>query len=383
MTRLKIVLVFISLFGICWYTLPSPLPPSWTPESKVRFTATILEQPEYTDSKTIIRSGVWYVPITGYAEIIPGSRVAFVGKVVPQVLGKKITRIVMTDPTFEVVTQRGETKLGLMERGLMGLRQGRDYMVSLLEIWLPEPMSSLAAGILLGVKGQMPTEFYQQLVNTGTLHIIAASGFNVMIVASVLMSLAQRLARRGLAVGMGVTGIWVYVLLSGAGASVIRAGIMGSLTLMAYYWGRPAEAKRLLWITAGVMLLINPLMLVDIGFQLSVAATAGLLYLGAIIQNLDTRLQIPVGIKTFLSNYLYPTLAATLATMPVILWHFGRVSWISPGVNMLVLPVVPLIMGMSAGVIGLGVMSATLGQGMAWFLYVPLAYLVWVIRWFG
>jgi len=223
----------------------------------------------------------------------------------------------------------------------------------------------------------MPRDFYQALVNTGTLHVIAASGFNVSVVAAVLMGVLMRVVSRGWAIGGGIGGIVVYVLIAGASASVIRAGIMGSLTLIAYYLGRPTEARRLLWVSAGIMLLASPLMLLDVGFQLSVAATAGLLYLGPRIQSrfkmLDDRFQF---VQSILANYLYSTLAATVATLPIILWHFGTVSWISPIVNLLVLPIIPLIMGMSAGIL-VG------GRVMAWLTYPILAYMVWVIRWFG
>ena len=234
----------------------------------------------------------------------------------------------------------------------------------------------------------MPYEFYQQLVNTGTLHIVAASGFNVMIVASVLMKTFAKLLPRGWAIVGGVVGIVVYVLLSGASASVVRAGIMGSLTLMAYYLGRPAEARRLLWVTGAIMLLINPLLILDIGFQLSFAATAGLLYIEPGMQELQgsvlckkpknslQRTDPCNGIQMILANYLYPTLAATIATLPIILWHFGRVSWISPLVNVLVLPIVPLIMGMCA-------LTLIGGQVVAWLTYPLLAYMVWVIKLWG
>lgn len=378
MKKSKIVLAFISLFIWRWVSLASPLPPSWTAESKIRYTATVLEKPEYTDSQTIIREGIWYIKIKGYAEIIPGSRVVFVGKVDPKVLGGKVTQIIMTDPTFEITLRPHGSPLRVGERIILLLGSWREKWVAILGKSLPEPMSSLAAGILLGVKGQMPYDFYRQLVKTGTLHIVAASGFNVMIVASVLMGILTKLWSRGFAIAGGVGGIILYVLLSGASASVVRAGIMGSLTLIAYYFGRASEAKRLLWITVGLMLLFNPLYIVEIGFQLSVAATAGLLYIEPPLQILQSKILkfSNGGIQAFLSNYLSPTLAATVATMPVILWHFGRVSWISPLVNMLVLPVVPLIMLMSA-------LTLVGGQVVAWVAYVPLAYLVWVIRLWG
>jgi len=154
--------------------------------------------------------------------------------------------------------------------------------------------------------------------------------------------------------------------------------VMGSLTLIAYYFGRPAEARRLLWVTVGAMLLYNPLYIVDVGFQLSVVATAGLLYVEPWMNKHKSQILkfSNLGIEKFLSDYLYPTLAATVATLPVILCHFGRVSLISPLVNMLILPIVPLLMGMTAGIL-VG------GQLVAWMTYPILAYMVWVIRWFG
>ena len=402
--QVGLISLIVGLIGIRWYTYPSPLPQGWTPESKIRFTALILEEPEYTDSQTIIRSGLWEIKIKGYAEIIPGETLIAVGRIEPKLLGGKIVKIVMKDP--EKITQDLELKHqnGIGNLIVIGVGEGRKRAVGVLEKTLPEPMSSLAAGILLGVKRKMPWEFYQQLVATGTLHVVAASGFNVMIVAMVLMALAKQLWKRGGAIVAGMGGIWLYVLLAGGGAAVVRAGLMGSLTLMAYFWGRASEAKRLLWATVVVMLLINPLWLVDVGFQLSICATGGLLYLGPWIKKrADTGVR-PYGMESWtktpvdtddphrrpygwlhgiLNEYLYPTLAATIATAPVIWWHFGRIAWISPMVNMLVLPVVPLIMGLTAVVAGIGFIWLPLAQAVAWLTYIPLWWMVFVIRWWG
>lgn len=397
MKRVWVVLMFLLAYAWRWGSLDMQLPSSWTAESKVRYTATIWERPEYTDSKTIIRSGIWYISVPGYAEIIPGSKVSFVGKVTPKLLGEKELRIAMMDPTFEVIGQTRCEKISHTGCVILVIGELRERWVAILEKVMPSPMSSLGAGILLGITGQMPYDFYQKLVSTGTLHIVAASGFNVMVVAQVLMSVALLYFRRGVATTLGVLGIWFYVLLAGASASVVRAGIMGSLTLIAYYTGRPAEAKRLLWVTAGVMLLIEPRMVADIGFQLSVAATVGLIYLGAWKLNKfkiqSTKLQTKGSklpnqkylnwIGEFLTEYLHPTIAASLATAPIILWHFGRVSLISPLVNILILPVVPLIMLLCAVVVVLGSVSMSMAYWVGWVAYVPLAWVVWVVESFG
>ncbi|MFZ2200170.1 MAG: ComEC/Rec2 family competence protein [Microgenomates group bacterium] len=392
MKKLKIALLFISFYLLRWLSLPAELPPTWTPESRVRFTATVIEQPEYTDTNTIVRVGVWYVNLRGYAEIIPGSRVSFIGKAEPKLLGNKIVKIVMMDPIFEVVEgNRCERSFeaGCIRIGILNMRRN---WVAILEKTLPEPMSSLAAGILLGVKGQMPRDFYDSLVATGTLHIVAASGYNVSIVAIVIMKIMTIMFGRVIAVGCAILGIMGYVLIAGAGASVVRAGIMGSLTLIAYYFGRPAQARRLLWIAAAIMLLFDPLIIFDIGFQLSFVATFGLLYLEPWMTKLHSRsvgalhsgsVRGQSGLDKFLTAYLYPTLEATIATLPIILYQFGKVSYISPLVNILILPIVPMIMAITGAVIGVGVFVPGMAQIIAWVLYPLLWYMVAVIRLFN
>ena len=386
MKKLKILLLFTSLLLWRSMRIESPLPDGWSAESKIRLSVLVLETPDYQDFRTIVRDGIWEVRIKGYAPIIPGERVEFSGPVQPKIVLNRVTKIVMMDPSWVVVSSPVPHTLGLKARFLIKVDEWRGWWVSILARTLPSPMAELAAGILLGVKGQMPTQFYQQLIRTGTIHIVAASGFNVMVVASVLMSLGQRIWRRSVSIMAGVVGVFVYVMLAGASASVVRAGIMGSLTLIAYYFGRPAEARRILWVTVYAMLLFNPLYIVDVGFQLSVAATAGLLYIEPWMRKLQSFVpcndlgkqstELKAQAYGFLVDYLYPTLAATVATMPIILWHFGRLSLISPLVNVLVLPVVPLIMLLSA-------LTLFGGQVVAWITYVPLWWVVGVIRWFG
>ncbi|HBD02268.1 MAG: Competence protein ComEC [Microgenomates group bacterium GW2011_GWC1_46_16] len=372
--NLGMFVILLIILWLRWVSLPKILPTSWTPESVVSFTAPILDKPEQTESNVIIRQGRWYIKLKSDAGINQGDKVRFVGSVIPLLLGGKERQIKMMDPNFEIIERENQRRLSLIEVIQIGLGKWRKKWVTILEKTLPEPMSSLGAGILLGVRGEMPREFYDQLVATGTLHVIAASGFNVMIVAGVLMSLFKRWFSRGVATIVGITGIGVYVGLAGGSASVVRAGIMGSLTLMAYFWGRPTEAKRLLWVAAYGMLLINPLLIADVGWQLSVSATAGLLYLEPKLH------KVKVGLG---AEYIYPTVAASVATAPIIWWHFGRVAWISPIVNLLILPIVPLIMLLAAVVVGAGSLSMRVGQVIGWILYVPLWWMVRVIEWWG
>jgi len=370
--------LFCGIFSWRWVSEDSLLPKTWTAEKELGYTARILEQPELTDSQTIIRQGRWVIKLRGYPEIEVGQKYTFIGRVEPRVILGKITQIVMMDPRWDRMEGKPPS---VLEQGVMVLSSWREKMVVKLARYLPEPEAAFAAGILLGVKRQLPSEFYQELVKSGTLHIVAASGYNTTVVAASVMGILTSVVPRGAAIAGGIGAIVFYVILTGGSAAVIRAGVMGVLALSAYYWGRATQAKRLLWVAAGMMLLTQPLMFVDVGFQLSVAATVGLLYLEPWIRE---RLPLGTGrVKKYFKEYLTPTLAATISTMPVIWLTFGRVSLISPLPNMLVLPLVPMIMFLSTMTVGVGAMVPTLGQGVAWFLYVPLVVMVEVIRVFG
>ena len=359
--------ILITILFVRFVTYPSPLPSDWDSKSKIGFTTTVLDFPQYTDSQTIIRSGIWIVRLKGYKEIIPGTKIKLIGAVEPKVVMGKTVQIKMTDPSIQILGEINSISLASMAVQLNLLRS---EWRGLLRRTLPEPMASLSGGILLGVKDQMPNEFYESLVRTGTVHIVAASGYNVAIVAGLIIRVVSTLVGRGTGVAISIIGIAMYVVMAGGGASVVRAGIMGGLTLAAYYSGRPADSRRLLWAAAFLMLLINPLLILDVGFQLSFAATLGLLYL-------PSKLSQKRGL---LGEYLIPTLVAAVATAPIILWHFGRVSWISPISNLLVLPFVPVIMELSAILILVGSISLSGARIVSWLLYPVLWYIVFVIR---
>lgn len=384
MRRLKIALLFISFFLWRWGSLENPLPIDWQEGDIARVTIPILDYPQQQDSRSIVRSGQWHIVIPGYTEFIPGDLVSFVGSVEPEEWGGKTHRVVMREAEPQLVEMREERKLPLIEYILIHLSELRRGATDRLGRLLPEPMASLASGILLGVRTTMPREFYEALIATGTIHVVAASGYNVTVVAGSIMGILSRLPRL-LSIMGAVVGVVTYVLLAGAGPSIVRAGIMGSLTLIGHGLGRMVEARRLLFLSGMIMLIVEPRLIIDIGFQLSFAATLGILYLDPWIRGLQSSepcndvekqgSELKTTGQEFLKNYLSPTLSATLATAPIIFWHFERVSWIGVGVNLLVLPVVPLIMLLSA--VTLVVPWA------AYLLYVPLWWMVSVIGWFG
>ena len=151
---------------------------------------------------------------------------------------------------------------------LAGIYKVKNYLVSKINRVLPEPQSSFLSGLLFGAKKAIPADLTAVFSQTGTSHIVAVSGYNVTIIASFLLLLAQNLGLgRKKSFWLIISLIFIFTILTGAQASIVRAAIMGSLILVAQYLGRLNKIRNALVFTAVIMLLINPKILVnDLGF---------------------------------------------------------------------------------------------------------------------
>lgn len=240
-----------------------------------------------------------------------------------------------------------------------------------------EPHASLLAGLLLGE--QRFTQVWEdKFIATGTSHIVAASGYNVAVVTFLIFGLLIYLGlTRPRAFAFIFAAIIGYVILAGAEAAVVRAGVMGAIVLLSRQLGRKSTMTNVLLLTAGLMLVFNPRLLRDdVGFQLSMLSTIALIYFAPL---LDQKLKfIP---ETFtLRESLTATLAATLFTLPLVFVSFGQVSIISPIVNLLILPTIPYTMAFGALATTASTISLSLGawlSGPAWAL---LSFVLWVIE---
>ncbi|MFA5945908.1 MAG: ComEC/Rec2 family competence protein [Patescibacteria group bacterium] len=210
-----------------------------------------------------------------------------------------------------------------------------------------EPHAQLLAGLLIG-DNAFPDNWKQRFVRTGTSHVVAASGYNVALVSSLALAfLIYAGLKRQYAFPFVLCAIAGFVILAGGEGAVMRAGIMGAIAITASQLGRKSSGWNALLLTVAIMLFFSPRILRDdAGFQLSVLSTAGLM---AFAKPLAERLKwIP---ETFgLRESFSCTLAATLATLPVIIFGFHRLSIIGPFTNLLVLPFLPY--AMSAGTTG-------------------------------
>lgn len=223
------------------------------------------------------------------------------------------------------------------------LEQARAQLEASLAGVIPGPAGQLAAGLLLGRQASLALELRDQLRDTGTSHLLAVSGYNVALVAGFLLATLAAVADRRLAVGVGLAGVAMYTLLVGAPPSALRAALMAVLAGLAMLVGRLPDPLTSLALAAAAMAGLDPWLLGDLGFQLSCAATAGLVLLAA---PLAGRWRPRPRLARWLVHGLAVTLAAQLATLPLVLHHFQSAQLVSPLANLLVQPVVPLLMAL-------------------------------------
>ena len=226
--------------------------------------------------------------------------------------------------------------------------------------------------------------------DTGTSHIIAISGFNITIVVGLFMALFGRLLGRRWGTLAAAIGIVLYTLLVGADAAVVRAAIMGGLALGARQLGRRQHGLNSLALAAAAMALFNPYILWDVGFQLSFAATLGLVWYADPLQcrtivalsrllpeNVVKRITAP------LAEYLLFTIAAQITTLPLIVYHFHQIPLMTLPANLAILPAQPPIMVVGGLSLLLGKLADPLGQITAYLVYPFVAYTIRVVGWFA
>lgn len=235
-----------------------------------------------------------------------------------------------------------------------------------------EPEASFMAGLLLGSRRGIPDELMTDFNRTGLSHIIAVSGYNITMVIVFIGFLFGFLSRKYRAFCAAVV-VLLFVVLVGASAAVVRAGIMGIIGLIALWFGRQYFVGIALFLAAFLMVLWNPLIfLYDVGFQMSFLATVGVVYLAPRMLKYFHRVTGFCGIR----EALVLTLAAQIMTLPVVLWNFGRFSLIAPVANILVLPLIPPVMIF-------GFLSIFFGKFVGFFGYLILKLIIALVEFFS
>lgn len=238
-----------------------------------------------------------------------------------------------------------------------------------------EPYASFESGLLIGARKGIPDEIMGAFNTTGLTHIIAISGYNISLVIILVGAVFAGISRKRRVV-LSVLFIAAFVVLAGMSAAVVRAAIMGSIGLAAVYFGRSTRVTLTLLMSALLMNLWNPKILpLDTGFQLSFAATCGIVYVSPKIEKWFAWCPALLGIR----EGLQMTIAAQISTLPIILFHFGRLSLVSPLANILVTPFIPLSMASGAIAFLLSLFSDFLGKAAAGVTWIFLEIIIKVI----
>ncbi|NIA02079.1 MAG: DUF4131 domain-containing protein [Nitrospirae bacterium] len=235
-----------------------------------------------------------------------------------------------------------------------------------------EPYGGFMAGLILGSRKGISEDLMDSFNMTGLTHIIAVSGYNVALVVVVISGIFSFFTRK-IRVVLSIFFIFLFVILVGASASVVRAGIMGGISLVALYFGRQYFVFIGLFATAFFMNMWNPKILVyDVGFQLSFLATFGIVLFSESLGNYLKKVPKILGIR----EALQLTLSAQITVIPIIILNFERFSIISPIANLFVLPFIPFAMMF-------GFVAVFFGKIFGFFGYLILEIIIFFVKIFA
>ncbi len=317
-----------------------------------------------------------------FPRLVAGDRVVWSGRIRP--LGDSTYEAWLAaqgmaatcEPTELAVVGHDDSPAGRLE----GFRQvSGDWLQRV----LPEPEGGLAAAILIGLRDRVDKDVAADFTTAGVSHIVAISGWNIAIVAATVAALLGGLLRRRRRAVVTLAAIVAYTLFAGATPSVVRAAVMAAVALLAVESGRGSRAMvGLGWAVAG-MIVVEPGTVADVGFQLSAAATAGLV---AWATPLTRRLEAGAPwLPGPLRESLGVSLAAQASTLPIALLAFGRLALIAPAANLVAVPLVPPAMAAGAVAFAAGWLETLgvppwLGGMLALPAWALLAGLIWVVH---
>ena len=299
-------------------------------------------------------------------------------------LARQGIHLVMDFPTVELTEQNAGNPL------LARLYNLRNSLAASLEQPLPEPQTAVAQTLLLGNRDNLTPEIRENFRSTGTSHLLAISGLHVgVVLVLTLAGSAFLLGRKGpYFLLVPLAALWGYAVLSGMSPSVVRAAIMGTIYLAAVAAGRPRNVFPALALAAGVMAGMDPGILRDLSFQLSFAAVAGIALLAPPITGwLQDKLRLthersgfPISLARGILLSAVVSLSATLATLPLVAFHFQQLPTLGIPATVLALPALPPILLASALTIAADSIHPALGQVIGWAAYIPITYLTSIVQ---
>jgi len=411
--------------GLCLFALlsgglrfPSSLPPVdehslcfYNDTGIVEIQGMVAEEPDIRDRYCLLTFSASEIIINGEKEEVSGATLIRVPRYPAYRYGDilKITGRLETPPQFEdfdyksYLARQGIYSLiyypgvEVLDRGqglkpLQWIYSLRERLSASLARALPEPQGSLAQGILLGLRGNIPDSLYEAFSRTGTAHLLAISGLHISIIIAMFLSFGILVfgRRRSIYIWLTLALMWLYALLAGMHPPIIRATIMGSLFLIAEYLGRQRSAIIALAFAAAVMVGIQPHVLWSVSFQLSFLAMAGLVFLYPYFQAwgrkgvaslFGAKERIAAAGGMIIDGFAV-TLAAIVAVGPLIAYNFGVVSLVALPATFFSLPALPFIIVTAALVAFAGLLASLAAQILGWLAWLFLSYLIFLVQGF-
>jgi len=323
---------------------------------KIEFSGEVASSPYVRGNKLQFRVGKYLVS-SDYLELNLGDKVRVGGEVEE---GKVIASEVERLPLSALETTS---------------RNVRDNLSKKIYAYFADPQASLLAGITLGLD-QLPKDFKENLIITGTIHVVVVSGYNIALVGGFFLVSAPYIGRKKASL-LAIAAIICYTLLVGVSAPTLRAAVIGIVTLVGLLLGRKALALYSLGLAGAAMLVINPNFLTDISFQLSFLATLGIIAFTKPISSKLTR------VHGLFRESIATTIAAQILVLPVLFYHFGTVSLLSPLVNSLVLWLIPLVTIGGFIFLVASFINNLLAQGVGLILLAPLFFFTYLVNEFA
>lgn len=257
---------------------------------------------------------------------------------------------------------------------LVGLRE--NLRIQTLR-YLPSPHSELLLGLTVGLDElHKVSRFKENLVATGTIHVVVVSGYNISLVFNTLyLLIGKPYDKSRLSLGIIVT--FMYSMFSGFEPPIIRAWTMGGILLLGKYYGKQISALYVLLVSAFFILIWSPAILLSLSFQLSFLATLSLILFSEPITLILDRL---LNIQSVIKEDFVATVSAQILVWPLISYKFGTFSLISPFVNALILWTIPIATIMGSVFLSLIFVSNVAAKLFVFLLYVPLDLFVIAIN---
>jgi competence protein ComEC len=244
--------------------------------------------------------------------------------------------------------------------------------------WLDVPIGPLVTAMVLGSEAvDLPFDLHDRFVRVGLAHALAASGFQVSLILNAILSLTRKRLSVVGQFNLGVVALLIFLGLTGFQPAVVRSVVMGMAVLIALRTKRQIDPLSSLLVAGTLLLIINPLWVWDIGFELSFLATLGLI---VTVEPLQQKLD---WLPPTIADLITVPLAATIWTLPIQLYVFKVFPLYSLPANVLTSPLISIIsIGGTIGAL-VGSVIPIAGSAISWLLYIPTQLLIWIVDGFN